>query len=1619
MKRLLFIGLFIGALSGAADTLWTEGFEGATMPPDGWTQNSVDQSSTYAHTGSSSAKLGASADYLVTPLISSAQNLVFWTYTTSADPDILAEYASDPNGPWTAVSGSPFSGSTEQWNERSVDLSLLSPVYIRFSKSGTGSLYIDDVSVEGSSSGTPVNNPPVIDPVGDQSVTVSNSLSFAVTAADAEGDSIVLSAADLPDGAVFDTVTDSGSVTGQFYWNSAAPAGTYSLVFQASDGSDSVFETVTITVTNGPAPPPLTGTAWNVVYNLPQQSSSGTAYPDQFKIRDALVERVDALENGDSAILSTFTFSAEEGAGVIMNAIASALDRGALIRFIADGDINIGTVYGGTHSLLTLTQRADNPLELAVDDSTSGIMHDKLGLFDYGGSNQWVFITSWNFTLAASSSQWNIALEARSPSLYSVYASETAELLAGRFHDDPSKSHAHDGSTFELDGSWGTDFARFAPYPDATEGGDNAESDITNLIAQAQSEIVFALNKLNRAPIRDALIDAADRGVIIKGVLPKSDTDEGNVSASIYRDLTDSANYATTNRVQFLPAYAKADYSALDSGESDLIHAKYMVIDPDSTHAVVIHGSANWTSAALVNDNDNDENIVFLRHNEIAAQFHEHFQRITGTGAFSEGNSTLAEWNFDDGDQIADGGISVNQQQTVVRVPAPSGYSYTSGALSCSGWNSGADTAYWETSLATTAHTDIKVSSVQLASSTGPSDFKLQYKISSGGTYADVPYSDVHVPEDGNGVLTRVLLPDECNDQSVVFLRWIMASDTAANGGDIGSSGAGRIDDIVIIGTAHNQPPVIDPVGDQNAFENQSLSFEVTASDPVDGDAVTLSAANLPTGAVFTNGVFCWDNVAPVGVYAVTFNAGDKDGLDSKTVTINIMEKPLLLISEVADPSGEEADAYRFVELYNAGTNTIDLTAGGWYLSKQVNGGTWYDIALTGSVASESAWVIAYGADDFELAYGFAPDQESGYINGNGDDAYLLYYAGDHSTGLLIDAYGEKDTDGTGTAWEYEDSRAVRKGTVLEPNEVWTASEWTVTSGATTNSMTPGVHGPMPEFEGLENAFVFSGDDLSLTVTAANNVREDVITLSAASLPDGAVFHSVTGTNTVSSTLTWNRPDDGTYTAAFAASGEVGTTTESITITVSSTSEIDGKFYGWKNDTIVKLRNGQFWQNTGGSGEALDSPLRNPDAAVVNYLKTGKYRMTVENLEYTTVKQINVIESTVTNPFTGLYHENIYQLTDGTVWEQISFENISSSADPVTAWRWTEGGKQMMRFFDRNDAVIGTCEVKASAPPDNLPITSEIDGYFRGWKNKRVFALKNGQFWQQTSLDSSTETLYRPEVTITNRLQTGRWRMSVGDLSGDVTVQQLTNVTRTAISGYFYGFSKDNIFSLQNGSWWKQTSIDTSTSTRRNPEILVWSEDGKDYLELPDEGRCVSAEELDVHLESTVTNTFTGLHYGNMYRLASGGNWLQLSFENISTNVTEPEVMLWIDGSGTNLLARGSRDVTIGTCIVADPVLDADNDGFSNEDEILAGTGPRDADSLFALAAPTRDDSGQYVLHWDAVEGRIYTIEWTPSTSEKFQTVESGIAAPQNSWTDTVHRTETSGFYRIRVQQAD
>ncbi len=162
---------------------------------------------------------------------------------------------------------------------------------------------------------------------------------------------------------------------------------------------------------------------------------------------------------------------------------------------------------------------------------------------------------------------------------------------------------------------------------------------------------------------------------------------------------------------------------------------------------------------------------------------------------------------------------------------------------------------------------------------------------------------------------------------------------------------------------------------------------------------------------------------------------------------------PKLLISEVTDPS--DVWQARFVELYNNSGSTITFDSETWYLSTQFNGGsTWGEIQLTGSLNHGSFYIIAYSQLDFETQYSSSANLYSNTINGNGDDGYFLYYDGNREIGILVDAFGLIDQDGTGYDWDYTDSRAVRSG-VTQGNPTWTASEWTITS-ANVSDCTPG-----------------------------------------------------------------------------------------------------------------------------------------------------------------------------------------------------------------------------------------------------------------------------------------------------------------------------------------------------------------------------------------------------------------------------------------------------------------------------------------------------------------------------------------------------------------------------------
>ncbi|MFH1705456.1 MAG: thrombospondin type 3 repeat-containing protein, partial [Patescibacteria group bacterium] len=217
---------------------------------------------------------------------------------------------------------------------------------------------------------------------------------------------------------------------------------------------------------------------------------------------------------------------------------------------------------------------------------------------------------------------------------------------------------------------------------------------------------------------------------------------------------------------------------------------------------------------------------------------------------------TLVEWNFEDGDTVADGGIGTNLSQVINREPAYTGsYSYYTGAdgsaeaLSSTGWNLGNRTKYWQISLTTLDHQNLTLSSKQKGSLTGPKNFKVQYSLDSGSTWNEIVGSDLTVDTDWEsaGALTNVALPTESN-RPEFLLRWIMTSDTAIGGSEVGSSGTNRIDDIIIRGELID----LDNDGVADSIDNCPNDPN---PDQADSDQDGTGDVCQPTGPVCGNGI--------------------------------------------------------------------------------------------------------------------------------------------------------------------------------------------------------------------------------------------------------------------------------------------------------------------------------------------------------------------------------------------------------------------------------------------------------------------------------------------------------------------------------------------------------------------------------------------------------------------------------------------------------------------------------------------------------------------------------------------------------------------------------------------
>ncbi|MDB4544884.1 DUF1800 family protein [Akkermansiaceae bacterium] len=98
---------------------------------------------------------------------------------------------------------------------------------------------------------------------------------------------------------------------------------------------------------------------------------------------------------------------------------------------------------------------------------------------------------------------------------------------------------------------------------------------------------------------------------------------------------------------------------------------------------------------------------------------------------------------------------------------------------------------------------------------------------------------------------------------------------------------------------------------------------------------------------------------------------------------------------------------------------------------------------------------------------------------------------------------------------------------------------------------------------------------------------------------------------------------------------------------------------------------------------------------------------------------------------------------------------------------------------------------------------------------------------------------------------------------------------------------------------------------------------------------------------------------------------------------------------------------------------DSDNDGFSNYEEMVAGTDPVDPQSFLRLAPPVVDES-EFELRWNGVAGKVYTVEsWNGEASSWESLVLLSASVFDGERFIELPRSGSSGLYRITVSDTD
>lgn len=308
---------------------------------------------------------------------------------------------------------------------------------------------------------------------------------------------------------------------------------------------------------------------WIQVYFTNPQSplaSQKTGGVDQF-----LAEAIDSAKlSVDMAVYSLSLNS-------IRDALLRAHDRGVRVRMAMESE-NMDR---------TDPQRLKDAGIPILGDRREGLMHNKFTVID--GSEVWA--GGMNYTDSGAYEDNNVLIRIRSVKMAENYAKEFEEMFVDdKFGDNvlaetPNPRVIIDGTPVDT---------YFSP-------DDGVQAILLDILNEAQESISFMAFSFTADPLGDAIRERAAAGVSVAGVM-----DEEQVKS---------------NQGTEFDAFRQAGLDVLIDGNPGQMHHKIIVVD----ERIIIVGSYNFTNSA---EERNDENLMVVYNDRIAAFFMEEFRRV-------------------------------------------------------------------------------------------------------------------------------------------------------------------------------------------------------------------------------------------------------------------------------------------------------------------------------------------------------------------------------------------------------------------------------------------------------------------------------------------------------------------------------------------------------------------------------------------------------------------------------------------------------------------------------------------------------------------------------------------------------------------------------------------------------------------------------------------------------------------------------------------------------------------------------------------------------------------------------------------------------------------------------